>query len=111
MEIFIGNLPEDTSAVDLRRLLGKAGEKARYRIYRKKLLDGTVKCYGQAVVEPDKTARELIESLNHTVLQDNAIEVRPYVARNHINDRRAPLWSGAPWMGLDRRKADRRGTG
>ena len=111
MEIFIGNLPHDTSAVDLRRLFGDAGFKARYRIHRKTLQDGTVKCYGQAVVEPDTVARELIQDLDNTMLQDNCIEVRQFVERSYSNDRRGPLWSGVPWTGLDRRKADRRGRG
>ena len=109
MEIFIGNLPHDTSAVDLRRLLGDAGFQARYRIYRKTLQDGTVKCYGEAVVEPDSVAHELIGRLNNSVVQENCLEVRPYYQRSHTNDRRGPLWSGVPWAGLDRRKADRRG--
>ena len=111
MEIFIGNLPLDTSVVDLRRLFGDAGSRARYRIYKKTLRDGTVKCYGQAIVEPDDVADSLIGRLNNSVLQENCLEVRPYKQRSHVNDRRGPLWSGVPWTGLDRRKADRRGRG
>ena len=109
MDIFIGNLPLDTSAVDLRKLLGSTGINIRYRIYRKTLKEGAVKCYGHAVVEPDELALALIQQLSDTVLQDYKIEIRPLAERSHANDRRGPLWSGAPWMGLDRRKADRRG--
>ena len=111
MELFIGNLPEDTSTVDLRRLLGKAGQAARYRIYRKKLLDGSIKCYGHAIVEPDQAALGMIHLLNHLEWRNHNLEVRPYFSRSHVNDRRAPLWSGRPWMGIDRRKRDRRGSG
>ena len=111
MEIFIGNLPLDTSAIDLRKLLGNSGIKPRYRIFRKTLRDGTVKCYGQAAIEPDQVALELIERLNNTELRGHILNVRIYRERQHTNDRRARLWHGVPWNGLDRRKQDRRNTG
>ncbi len=109
MELFIGNLPPETSAVELRKLLGQADKKARYQICQKTLRDGTVKCFGKALIDSDKLARELIHLLNDSMFNDARLEVRPFIERSHIRDQRGPLWSGKPWTGLDRRKTDRRG--
>lgn len=111
MEIFIGNLPQNTTAVELRRLLGDAGLKARYRIFRKTMHDGSIKCYSQALVEPERVAQEVIAKLHNSTLNRHQLEVRRYHERSLNNERRAPLWSGKPWIGLDRRKSDRRGKG
>ncbi len=108
MDIFIGNLPLDTSAIELRKLLGNIGKKPRYRIHKKVLKDGVVKCFGQVAVEPKDVACALIEKLNGTLLRGYYLTARHFIERQYTNDRRAPLWSGTPWNGLDRRKSDRR---
>lgn len=110
MEIFVGNLPSSTSVSDLRRLFGNAGNRARFRICQKKLSDGSVHCYGQAMVEPDNRAEELLHELQGATLHGRRLQVRRFVHRSYTNDRRARMWRGKPWFGVDRRKRDRRGS-
>lgn len=108
MDIFVGNLPLSVTVVELRRLFGKAGATARYRIVQKQYADGTTRCYGRAMIEPDESARILIGSLDRALLHGRPLEVRRFVQRNLANERRAPMWRGRPWHGLDRRKGERR---
>lgn len=111
MDIFIGNLPLSASVTDLRHLFGNAGTNARFRIVQKKYANGAQCCYGRAVIVPDELARSLIDELHRRRVDDKNLVVRPYIERNMVNERRAPMWRGQPWTRLNRRKAERRNGG
>ena len=108
MEIFIGNLPLNASVVDLRKLFGKINNGARFRIYKSRQRDGSSKVYGHAVVESETFAFDLMTKYDGSLIRDSRIQVRAYRQRSVNNDRRAPLWTGLPWSGLDRRHTERR---
>jgi len=108
MEIFIGNLPLNASVVDLRKLFGKIDSGTRLRICRLKMRDGSSICYGHAVIDSEQAGYDLILNFNGSLMQDKYIEVREFEQRKVANDRRAPLWTGAPWSGLNRRQSERR---
>jgi len=108
MELFIGNLPLNASVVDLRKLFGKIENGTRIRIYKSRLKDGTSKCYGHAVIGCAQTAENIISDHNGSMMQGLYIEVRLYEQRKLRNDRRAPLWAGPHWAGLNRRQLERR---
>ncbi len=111
MDIFIGNLPLSISALELRRLFGDAGSQARFRLFQKRYPDGAVCCYGRAKIGHESLACQIIEHLSERRLAGRRLEVRRYVERSPLNERRAPMWRGKPWIGLDRRKAERRNGG
>jgi RNA recognition motif-containing protein len=108
MDIFIGNLPLETSVVELRKLLGEAGANARFTLFRKMYPDGGVSCFGQAEVEPDAVAEEALRHMRNAVFRDQKVEVRPLVERSYINDRRSPNLHDAAGAVLERRCGDRR---
>jgi len=111
MDIFIGNLPLSISALELRRLFGEAGSQARFRLFQKRYPDGAVCCYGRAKIDHAPLAGEIIEQLRDRQLSGRRLEVRRFVERSPLNERRAPMWRGIPWVGLDRRKTERRNGG
>ncbi len=108
MEIFIGNLPLDASVLDLKKLFGKIENGTRIRIYKSRLKDGSSKCYGHAVLGSSQMAQTLISEHHGCLMQDNPIEVRMYEQRRLRNDRRAPIWGGCHWSGINRRRIERR---
>lgn len=108
MEIYIGNLPPDTSVIELRRLFGPVSANARFRICQRYDVSGALVCYGHAVIEPERRARQLVEQLHGRCLDGWRLRAREFVYRNPANERRAPLWHGTPWSGLERRKGERR---
>ncbi len=108
MDIYIGNLPLDTSVMDLRNLIGRHVENARYRIVHKTLSDGSSCCYGQISLSRDTNGEQILRDIQGMELDGRVLEIREFIHRNHVADRREPFWRGRPWQGLDRRKAERR---
>lgn len=94
----------------MRRLLGRAGANARFRIFRKTYGAGEVRCYGAAMLDTEAQARDLVSHLNGRQCQGRSLEARLFVHRNPSNDRRAPPWQGQHWPGVDRRKTERRSS-
>jgi len=46
MEVFVGNLPLDTTAHDLRALVGHTEQPVYFRVVRKRARNGELICYG-----------------------------------------------------------------
>lgn len=122
MEIFIGNLPVNTSAYELRRLFNQAIDKMSggflpwkkphpgqiaIQIVEKGSAAGRIR-YGHAVIEPETIARHCIQTLNHHFLNGQPLTVREYFQRSYMNERRALDWREKPWHGPERRADDRR---
>lgn len=122
MELYIGNLPQDVTAFDLRKLFtpvvgSNSGKfsflRARtepfmnFKIVEQRSAGGMVR-FGWADIEPDEVAERCIEQLNKTVFQGNAIVVREFFHRRAMNERRALDWRSKPWHGEERRVGQRR---
>lgn len=126
MQIFIGNLPRNYSAFELRRLVERELmpqgiqetakhffskkerlKRSEYKIFDKLTNMGIVR-HGVAVIEPDALAARAIERLNKVNYQSNMLVVREYVTRTNSNDRRALNWRQKPWDDSERRSKDRR---
>ena len=108
MDIYIGNLPLNASVMDLRNLIGRSIDNARYRIVHKTLGNGTSCCYGQITLARGIKGEHVLREIQGIMLDGNALEIREYIHRNYVADRREPYWRGKPWHGLDRRKSERR---
>jgi hypothetical protein len=126
MQLFIGNLPRNMSAFELRRIVERAllpqglqetakhfllkGERvkrAQYEVFDKLTMFGIVR-HGKVNIEPDLLAERVIERLNDTEYHGNALVVREFVTRINNNDRRALSWRLKQWEGGERRLRDRR---
>lgn len=122
MELYIGNLPENVTAFDLRKLFtpiagSNSGKfsflRARtepfmnFKIVEQRSASGMVR-YGWADIEPDEIAERCIERLNKAPFQGNTLVVREYFHRRAMNERRALDWRSKPWNGEERRVGQRR---
>jgi len=109
MEIYIGNLPENISVLELRRLFGDVG-KSRFRLYNRKARSGQTHCFGHAIIEEISPEENVIDRLHGQVLHGCELVARPFVHRNDNNDRRTHYRFTKPWLGVNRRHNERRGN-
>jgi len=126
MQLFIGNLPRNMSAFELRRIVERAlmpqgiqetakhfllrGERVKrsqYDVFDKLTIYGIVR-HGKVTIEPDLMAQRVIERLNGTEHHGSVLKVREFVTRINNNDRRALTWRLKQWDGSERRLRDRR---
>ncbi len=110
MEVFVGNLPLETTAHDLRGLVGYTEQPVYFRIVRKRARSGEIICYGVASAPSEEMGRRLIERLSRMELGGRRLVAREYVRRNYGNERRAVDWRSRPWHGPERRRGERRAT-
>lgn len=126
MQIFIGNLPRNMSAFELRRMVERVLlpqgfqetakhyllrseriKRAQYEVFDKLTLFGIVR-HGKAAIEPDLLAQRAIERLHQTEYRGNVLVVREFVTRINNNDRRALAWRSRKWGPTERRLRERR---
>lgn len=126
MQLFIGNLPRNINAFELRRLVERVLlpqglqetakhfllkterlKRSEYEVFDKLTMFGIVR-HGKAVIEPDLMAMRAIERLNDTQFRDNVLIVREFIVRINNNDRRALSWRMKSWDDTERRLRDRR---
>ena len=108
MDIFIGNMPRNTSVLELRKLLGDAGRNARFRVFNRRSRDGRVSCFGHVVVHSPESAFETIRKLDGSRLNGSHLQARVYVHRSDSNERRARSRFLMPCSGVNRRRGERR---
>ncbi len=127
MEIFIGNLPGDINALDLKVLLNNTlrnnvFNKVYDKLISKGLLDkanssfricekesqGHVSHYGYIDIRSKKIAHVAIEMLDQVNFNGCDIVVREYRHRTYINERRNMKWRENPWCSEERRLIERR---
>jgi RNA recognition motif-containing protein len=109
MDIFIGNMPRNTSVLELRKMFGDAGRNARFRLFTRRSKTGKVACFGHVVVQDDLSAQKVIEQLDGQDLGGMSLKVRPFIHRSDSNERRARRPFPIPTGGINRRRGERRG--
>lgn len=122
MDIFIGNIPEETTSYELRRFVNGLfeGRKTGLQFWKRKTperltfkvidkhVEGHFYHYAIARIEPSDMGSEGIELLDQQFFRDCPLSVREYRSRSYMNERRAINWRERPWSGVERRCADRR---
>lgn len=104
MELFIGNLPADTTVSELVQLFESYGDVAHFRIIEKIQHDGTSLRFGHGKLEPEEAAMQAISELDGTELRGHRLKVRRYAYRDTSEDRRAHKMRRMPW-GRQRRRS------
>jgi len=124
LEIFVGNLPGDVEAPELRVLFNNVLRKNVFdKIYSKlvsnglsnacfriceKELQGSVVLYGHIDVDSEKLANIVIDVLDQMSFNGCNLVVREYRHRTYKNDRRNAEWRENPWRNDERRLTERR---
>ena len=110
MNIFIGNLPINTTEGDLYQLLNLSqGEGARrLRIFKKASRSGPTNRFGLLYVETTADLRKFLKRARDAILNGQTLNVREYVPRAIGNERRAINWRERNWTHAERRRAERR---
>ncbi|WP_126457066.1 RNA recognition motif domain-containing protein [Sulfuriflexus mobilis] len=108
MELYIGNIPDDTEDYDLRKFFSITGGQLSFKIVNH---DGADKAhrYGLVSVESDKLARKIMKQFHGRPFRDKRLIVREFNYRNYSNDRRALDWRQRGWAKMERRGRNRRG--
>jgi len=129
LEIFVGNLPSDIDASDLRALFkntlrknvfDKVYEKliskgnldktnTSFRVFQKEWRGGVLN-YGHIEFRSKKIASVAIDMLDNVNFKGSDLVVREYRHRAYVNDRRDVEWRESPWRDEERRLIERRGT-
>lgn len=126
MQLFIGNLPRNINAFELRRMVERVllpqgvNETAKHFLFKKerlkrsdfevfdKLTHAGIMRHGKAIIEPELLALRAIERLNNSDFRGNRLTVREFITRINNNDRRALNWRMKNWQGGERRLNERR---
>jgi len=123
MEIFIGNIPKEMNGFELRRFVNgilesrkpsvwpfiknKEPSELSFKIVEKHTASGSYR-YAIATIEPKSVAVECIGLMNKRFFQKTPLEVREYIPRSYMNERRSVNWREKEWLGIERRMGDRR---
>lgn len=108
MELFIGNLPENTTLAQVVAYFKGLSGKVRFQVHQKKLEDDTIVCFAVADFDNDKYAAKFAERYAGSIFYGRKLTVREYVHRSYNNERRAVNWREKPWRAGERRVSDRR---
>ena len=107
MQIFIGNLSAEISALDLAKFFKGYGNLLTFK-FRYYLRGGKPFYYALTEIEPRKLAEGAITRRHMKRLKGRVIVVHPYLDRGIINERRSLNWREKIWESEERRKVDRR---
>lgn len=108
MELFIGNLPPNTSLGELIAFFKGFSSKADFHLKQKKLDNGTTVLYAVVGFVNEKYALKLLEKYAGTEFNGHELMIREYSHRSYNNERRAVNWREKPWRAGERRTNDRR---
>jgi hypothetical protein len=99
MDLFVGNLPQDVTRVELDVL---------FLSFRPMRLRLEQRGYAVATVIPDRLALRARQQLHGRPLRGQVVEVREFYARNPANERRGHKHRTRSWPGPERRCCERR---
>ena len=108
MDLFVGNLPLDTSLSELIAYFKGFSSKGDFHLKRKKLDNGETVLYAVLSFENDKYAEKLLAKYAGKEFKGRALAIREYFHRSYNNERRALNWRDKPWRAGERRRNDRR---
>lgn len=107
MNIYVGNLPPDAIAEDLRRLFADFDHKARVT-WVEQQTTGRLLRYGYVVIDAQAAAQRAVSALNGVELHGHSLHVREFIERAGERNRRAADSDEHPWYGPERRIVERR---
>ena len=107
MDIFVGNIPGNTTVVDLKKFFKGFDKNAVFEVKR---LTGRndVVTFGLVTIHSDRLAAKAIKRLHMKKLNGKPVVVREFTHRAGGNDRRQLGWRNKLWLGEERRQSDRR---
>lgn len=107
MDIFVGNIPANTTVVDLKKFFKGFDKKAVFEIKR---LNGKhdLVTFGLVTIYSDRLANKAIKRLHMKKLRGKPVIVREFTHRAGGNERRQLGWRNKLWLGEERRQSDRR---
>ena len=108
MELFVGNLPQDTNLGELIAFFKGFSSKGDFHLKKKTLDNGETVLYAVIGFENDKYAEKLVEKYAGKEFKGRELMIREYVHRSYNNERRAVNWREKPWRAGERRRNDRR---
>jgi len=107
VNIYVGNLPPDATAEDLRRLFADFDHEARITWVEQQTTGGLL-CYGYAVIHSEAAAQRAVLALNGVELHGRSLHIREFIERPSGDNRRAADSDERPWYGPERRIVERR---
>lgn len=122
MEIFIRQLPDSVTRVELAKFINQAipsrwsllgrvpqGEMIRCQIIKVTDIDaGITEFHGWADIEPVNVSQEVIEKLKGISLRGKRMKVRKFYRRSRLRDRRKHQTSSVAAAFKEKRKGDQR---
>ena len=109
MNIFVGNIPGNTSVIDLKKFFKGFDKKATFEIKRLKGKNDVV-TFGLVTIHSERLAIKAIKRLHMKKIRGKPVVVREFTHRAGGNDRRQLGWRNKLWLGEERRKTDRRSS-
>jgi len=110
MVVFVGNLPKTAVEKDLCQV-ARLKQATLLRIIKKPDQAGAMLRYALIPTTDSKQAKRLIEHLQGYNWQGRPLSAHPYQSRITGNERRRVDWRTQPWVGAERRQAERRNRG
>jgi len=107
MEIFVGNIPRNTTVVDLKKFFKGFDKQATFEVKRLKGRFDVV-TFGLVTIHSERLATKAIKRLHLKKLNGKPVVVREFTYRAGGNDRRQLGWRKKLWLGEERRQTDRR---
>ena len=108
MDIYVGNLPADTTRAELEKFFNGFHKKADIRLIRNRFENDESCCYGLVTIDAERLALKAIKKLNGKRLRGHSILLREFYHRSYSNERRASGWSSGLLQDNERRGHDRR---
>ena len=107
MDIFVGNIPGNTTVVDLKKFFKGFDKNAVFEIKRLAGKNDAV-TFGLVTIHTERLAVKAIKRLHMKKLNGKPVVVREFTHRAGGNDRRQLGWRNKLWLGEERRQSDRR---
>lgn len=109
MDIFIGNIPGNTTVLDLKKFFKGFDKNAVFEVKRLKGRNDVV-TFGLVSIHSERLAHKAIKRLHMKKLKGKPVVVREFTHRAGGNDRRQLGWRNKLWLGEERRQTDRRSS-
>lgn len=108
MDIYVGNLPADTTQAELEKFFKGFHKKADIRLIRQQFENDESCCYGLVSIDAERLALKAIKKLNGKRLRSRELLLREFHHRSYNNERRSPGWRNGLLQDNERRSRDRR---